>query len=715
MSAQNQPLQDTVVDAPLKARSRILSLLGEQLIGNDQLAIFELVKNAFDADASFVRVELLGLDKGEPRLLIFDDGEGMNLDVITNVWLEPGNDHREVQRTALRRSEKFHRLPLGEKGVGRFAVHKLGNKIKLATRKEGQPEFHVEIDWLNLLSQKYLADTSVRVTQLGDPKWFPGDSHGTRIEISLLKRASWTRGDIRKVQRLLTSINSPFDEVGSFRTELLVPEREEWLAGLPSTTQLLESAPWRFKFRLDGEKFTWSYKFTPPPGAKIAGREIETKTDTLLLPSLPGKRNRVVADTAKSEGIGSISGEFVAYDKDPKIRKLLPQIQLLTDFLDSSSGIRVYRDKVRVFNYGEPEDDWLGLDLQRVNRPTERLSRNIVIGAIHLDLEGSKGLKEKTNREGFDDSDTYRRFRDLVLAIVSKFETERFLDKDRLKLSIEGNQDAVAIPVEQPLAELRKEIEKVGMQDKLLPYVERVEKDYAQVKELMLKAGMAGLNLALVFHEAERGVRSLYEAIKGKRDPNLVEAQASSLMRMFEDIAGLLKSKGSSNVDMREVVQTAARLSAKRFERHQIQCTYSLADDGEPMVIKGSADLILGTLQNLIDNSIYWLRVRWPDVGPDQEQQRRLHISITDDLEDGRALLVSDNGTGFQDDPEMLMRPFFTRRPDGMGVGMYYASIAMQVNGGQLVFPGREDVELPADIDGAVVALYFPKTRIIKK
>ena len=699
--------------ASFKARSRILALLGDQLIGNDQLAVFELVKNSYDADASQVTVELAGLDS-EPRVVVQDDGEGMDINTILDIWLEPGNEHREIQRFQGKRSTKFNRLPLGEKGVGRFAVHKLGNIIELTTRQTGGSEYRVHINWAEVLKKKYLSDVRINVSKVQPPETFPGTKHGTRIEISDLRQKEWKRGDIRRIQRLLTSINSPFEEQAAFATKFLVPERQAWIEDLPSVKELLEQAPWEFSFTLKDGEFSWEYEFQPPPGIKIEGRNEAKEKDTLLLPSDPGQRNKVVADLEMTKGIGTITGKFVAYDKDPKIRKLLPQISMVTDFLDNWSGIRVYRDGMRVFNYGEPNDDWLGLDLRRVNRPTERLSRNIVVGAIYLTLSESGQLREKTNREGFDESPTFIRFRELVRAAVSKFEVERDIDKDRLKKAVEESRDALEIPVEKPLRELRNEISKLGMEDRLFPYVNKVERDYLEMRELMLKAGMAGLNLAVIFHEAERAVRSLYESIHRHGDAVLIETQASSLMKMFEDITSLLRKKTGNKFDIREVVQTAARLSAKRFERHNVHVTYDLPDENHPLLLRGSADLVLGTLTNLIDNSIYWLRVRWPNTTSLADSNRRIHISINDELGDGKTLVVSDNGIGLQDEPETLTRPFFTRRPDGIGLGLYYGSMAQQLNGGELVFPQKGDLPLSKEFDGAAIGLFFPSNRIEK-
>jgi nitrogen fixation/metabolism regulation signal transduction histidine kinase len=88
-----------------------------------------------------------------------------------------------------------------------------------------------------------------------------------------------------------------------------------------------------------------------------------------------------------------------------------------------------------------------------------------------------------------------------------------------------------------------------------------------------------------------------------------------------------------------------------------------------------------------------------------------LYIGTTKDLEDGPAIVVADNGPGFGDDnPEDLVAPFFSRRPGGMGLGLYIVSEVMRVNKGRLVFPADGDIDLPKKIDGAVVALQFLET-----
>ena len=98
-----------------------------------------------------------------------------------------------------------------------------------------------------------------------------------------------------------------------------------------------------------------------------------------------------------------------------------------------------------------------------------------------------------------------------------------------------------------------------------------------------------------------------------------------------------------------------------------------------------------------------------PDVpAENQPPERQLYIGMSNDFESGPALVVADNGTGFQgDEPENLVRPFFTRKPHGMGLGLYYANLAMELNGGQLVFPLPGEIEVPKGFDGAVIAMIF--------
>lgn len=137
-----------------KPRARLLKLLGEELIGSQHLALFELIKNAYDADADNVVINIHNIDNMKSTIIsIKDNGCGMTLDTIRNSWLEPGTDRKEKMVENRIYTEKYHRLPLGSKGVGRFAAYKLGNIVTLYTKTLADGEFKVTVDLDEALSK----------------------------------------------------------------------------------------------------------------------------------------------------------------------------------------------------------------------------------------------------------------------------------------------------------------------------------------------------------------------------------------------------------------------------------------------------------------------------------------------------------------------------------------------------------------------------------
>lgn len=699
------------INQPFRPRARLLQLLGEELIGSPRLAVFELVKNAYDADANEVIVRLDLESQDEAMISVSDDGEGMSLDRIISVWLVPGDDHRRRQRQKLQRSPKHHRLPLGEKGLGRFAVHKLGNRITLTTRASGSDECVVDICWTELTDKRFLDEAPVRI-RVRPPEMFAEGRTGTRIEVRELRPPDWTRGEVRRLCNQITSICSPFEQPGEFRATLELPGNETWIEDLPDLAAILDRAFWKFSFRLDDGQFDWSYEFRKVPGFNLDRRSISKHGDTLKLPPIPRggrKRRNVVADRVTTSGIGPVSGEFHVFDRDREVLKRLGSTRLMASYLDEYGGIRVYRDGIRVYNYGEQGDDWLGLDLRRVNIPTRRISRNIILGAVHLSLEKSGELVEKTNREGFVENDACERLRQIVLGALGALEEERQFDKDRIRQVTTKPHDPTASGIDRPIPELRNELARQDIAEKFEPYVAKIERDYIDMQETLLAAGMSGLNLAVVFHEAERGVRVLHRSIVDSRDMAGAARQAQELMRILDGFATLLRRDSKKEHSARRLVDTARRFNLLRLRYHRVRFTCPVLDGEGDFKSRFSFGLILGALNNLIDNSLYWLRVRWPEL-PDtgKRSERHLFVGASHDFTEGPSIIVADNGVGLQGDvPEHLVRPFFTRKPEGMGLGLYYANLAMELNGGRLVFPQPGELDLPVAYDGAVVALVF--------
>ena len=130
--------------------------LGEQLITNEVVAVFELVKNSYDADAKKVEVALENVSDPSRGSIVIKDaaGNGMDRDTVLNSWLELGTSSKARSGSEIRKSPG-DRVLLGEKGIGRLAVHKLGHKTELISRAiKSKTEMKLDIDWTRFENSK---------------------------------------------------------------------------------------------------------------------------------------------------------------------------------------------------------------------------------------------------------------------------------------------------------------------------------------------------------------------------------------------------------------------------------------------------------------------------------------------------------------------------------------------------------------------------------
>jgi C4-dicarboxylate-specific signal transduction histidine kinase len=171
-------------------------------------------------------------------------------------------------------------------------------------------------------------------------------------------------------------------------------------------------------------------------------------------------------------------------------------------------------------------------------------------------------------------------------------------------------------------------------------------------------------------------------------------------------VTNLLKNPHPAKITATALIKEAIFSTELRLKAHKIRLIDGTSGGKvRDFTVRGSKQMMVASITNLIDNSIHWL-------GSKDPPEKLLYIGITNDLEGGPAIVVGDNGPGFgTDEPEDLITPFFTRRSGGMGLGLYIVDEVMRVNKGRLVFPADGDVSLPEKIDGAVAALQFPDAR----
>ena len=691
----------------------MLLLLGDQLIRDPGIAVFELVKNAYDADSPDVTVTMSGIaDERLGKIVIQDSGTGMDYDTVTGVWMEPGTDYRAKQRQLGKRTKKYHRLPLGEKGVGRFAAHKLGNHIELVTRKLGNPEIVVKIDWTKYTKHKYLKDIPVNIGQR-KPKIFTGNRTGTRIKITEL-RNTWNRGMVRELARSINSICSPFEKVqqskkgkniisGEFKANLILSDNQEWLKGILTVNEVLEYALFQAHCDIDGNTLSYDYKFIP-----YRAMEDKVQSRSVNFENLPIKSEGNIDFDLIKRHVGPIHIDFYIYDLETKVLALgVTDRKGLKEFLKENGGIRVYREGIRVYDYGGPGNDWLNLGALRVNKPVWKISNNIVIGAVSLhfgenivfDPDRNLGLIEKTNREGFVENATYRSYLQAVTYTLAQITNERNTDKIRIRNVYSSKK--LKEPVIEDLSDLREIVEKKNLTEELGPYLDRIETDYITIRDNFLVSSSAGLSLATVIHEVEKGVDELKHAVEEEHPSERIVTLAKHIANLVEGFGSLMRKSGATKEKASDLISQAMFNTQLRLKVHKIKPTVS--ESQSDFEIKCSRRLIIATLMNLIDNSIWWLDNKYGET----ENVKRIYIGTSKELKDGPAIIVADNGPGFLDSPEYLIEPFISRKPDGMGLGLHIADQVMRVQGGRLMFPETDDLSLPEVFNGAIVALVF--------
>lgn len=583
----------------------------------------------------------------------------------------------------------------------------------MITRAEGNKEVVARIDWSDFDNDDPLSKIPVRVAQRA-PRYFTGDKTGTRIEITKLRELPWTRRRVRTLHRAVTSISSPIDGPNEFEaTVAIAPDPGDWLKGLLTAADIVGLSLFRFKGRIEDGELSYEYLFEPWAGMKgVDSRRtrksnlaVEMSPDGAPKPKKTSKQDVDSDDPPTLEGkrIGPIEIDFHIFDRERNVLQFVPgNIDLVREFLDQNGGVRVYRNGVRVYDFGEAGNDWLDLGGRRVNVPAQRIGNNQIIGVVGLNLSKSQDLVEKTNREGFVENDAFLAFRAAIRFALAQAEAERNIDKQRIRKAFA--KPRAKEPVLGEIADLREFVGKLdldpGKDKQINQYLDRIEVQFKEILDNLLTAAGAGLNLAIVLHEVEKGIKSLYQSLLKVEKPEHVLDRAKQLADIIDSLTWLVRQSGISDVAADSLIKNCLLAWSYRFGNHKIIVTNGIEHGDASFTVRGNRRLLMTALMNLIDNAIYWVGTKGP-------ANRRIYVGTTRDLNGEPALVVADSGPGLQDPPDYATMPFFTRKPDGIGLGLHISDEIMKMHGGRVGFPDREDLAIPKGHDGAVILLQF--------
>jgi signal transduction histidine kinase len=675
------------------------------LIKNESIALLELVKNAYDACAKKCTISFITDNGYLNKIIIEDDGFGMSRDTIENVYLTIGTDFKfkNIEPNVC------GRIPLGEKGIGRLGIHKLGNKIYLHSKAANSKEVALFIDWNELIKAKNIDDFQIDVEENSKPDVFIKGT-GTKIVIEDLK-TDWDRRELRAVFRNLNSLNSPFSENNeNFTVE--IKSNSNLFEGLPSFEEIKESALYFGHCKMEANKITeFNYEFKPWESLEKVdnGRK---KTIAQVM-----EQDLTIIDSDGYEidlrklGIGPVEFDIIIFEMDAQIFSYVNSEKTsIKNYLKENGGVRVYRDGVRVYDYGERDNDWLGIDLRRVHRLGGNVSNNIIIGSVKINRADSLGLREKSNREGFIDGETYHAFNNAVNYALSLIVRERNIDKQILTTLYKKHR--VVEPVLSDLTEVvqlvQDKVDQPELKEEILKYLYRINTQYVEVKEILIKSANAGLNLSVVIHEIDKLIAELTGSVQRNEKDKAIRISLS-LEKIIRGYSAMIKKSEIVLAPISKIVKIALENYEFRFLDHTISIISNYKDN-DLQAFLSEAEAI-SILTNLLDNSIYWLSYA-------KKENRVISIYITDQLKGYNSIIVSDNGPGFNMPPDVAIKPFMTGKPHniGSGLGLHVANEMMKTMNGQLLFLDKYDVDLPSvvkqnEADKAIIALCFPKAK----
>jgi signal transduction histidine kinase len=598
------------------------------------------------------------------------------------------------------------RIPLGEKGIGRLGIHKLGNKIRLISKAKEANQVVLKIDWSTLNQAKLIEDFIIDLEETTTSDTF-GNSTGTLIEIEDLK-TSWDRRELREVYRNLNSLNSPFNETNEkFRVH--ISSNSNLFEGLPSFEDIKNSALYFGHCTMIGNKIVdFNYEFKPWETLDKIDNGRKKNINDL------NKQELIIIDEDGYEidlgklNIGPIEFDIIIFEMDSQIFSYVnAEKTSIKGYLKDNGGVRVYRDGVRVYDYGERDNDWLGIDLKRVHRVGGNVSNNIIIGSVKINRADSFGLREKSNREGFIDGDSYQAFTSAVNYALSLIVRERNVDKQILTTLYKKHRviEPVLSDLNEAIQLVQEKVQNLEVKNEILKYLYRINEQYVEVKEVLIKSANAGLNLSIVIHEIDKLMAELTGSI-GRNEKEKSIRLSLMLEKIIRGYSAMIKKSEIRLTRLSDIVKIALDNYEFRFLDHKIRIISNHNENSLKAFLSEAESISI--LTNLLDNSVFWLSYA-------RKKDRIISIFLTDQIKGYNSIVISDNGPGFNIPPDVAVKPFMTGKPHniGSGLGLHVANEMMKAMKGKLLFLDTYDLSLSNIIkdnkaDKAIIAMCFP-------
>lgn len=451
--------------------ARTAKLIGLENFANAEGAIIELVKNAYDADSDICVVVFDIKDaRKDSSIYIIDTGVGMNDEIIAKHWMTIGTDDKLKNSKT---SEKG-RVKSGAKGIGRFALNKLGRQSSMITfPEESDTGYYWAIDWSEFDKDGYnLSDIKAELGEVDEAFLIDKIGEYGISDLDIVKKliCCGFHGTLIQIQNL----NDKWDEEAivslNQNLETLVPSHLSsdfsiYLYDLADTEKygLINSAGYDdYDYKVEASYLGNGERTIR---IKVTRRELNLSLlessyrDLFLLPDMKTFPFRLedfqaktfektieLNDSIKASLLSRIGKfDFVFYfiknevkdDADEYADKKYPYNEIDSRqrkrWLKKFGGIKIFRDDFRVRPYGENGDDWLGLGKRQSQSPAGvgrkkggyRIRPNQVSGAVSISRLYNTAFEDRSSREGIQENDEFRLLKNILLRIIEEFEIDR--------------------------------------------------------------------------------------------------------------------------------------------------------------------------------------------------------------------------------------------------------------------------------------------------
>ena len=422
--------------------ARLMNHLGEALITDELVALMELIKNAYDADANYAEIIVDSQYEQEMgKISIYDDGNGMDYKIITEGFLVLATDFKVKKQKF---SPKLKRISLGNKGIGRLSLQRLGDYCEIVTKMENQNAYYFNIDWTQFNdSQKDIYDIEISVEEKPEFNNSFNKGHGTRIDIFKIKNKTlWNEnGTFNRFKNEILSILNPYaDEKHKFSI-LMNLNSKQFSSMIYDVSYISSLSDVVAKFNFDDDDNTLSINICRNEKyINYKLKELQKKYEDNFIFNVDvnkiydklGKKNiKLHLDTIGKEYTkikkddlklnlnclpGSFNGEIFAFNKTTG-RYSLEEGK----YLDIINGVKLFRNNFRILPYGDPQNDWLNFTKYSQTFKANIYKSHTTAGYVYIDGEDNLiKLQEVTNRQGLIQDEYGMNFLNLCGKIISQ-------------------------------------------------------------------------------------------------------------------------------------------------------------------------------------------------------------------------------------------------------------------------------------------------------